>query len=124
MSQEGSAEIVVFEERAADSRMAGFLNTSIFAALVGLVVLTAIPYGTIEPWWKAAFVCVVFALGICAIVEGLANRSGSTVRLSVLFPLLALTAFAFLQTVSLGTGSKNPGNTYQSQWISISADPY
>jgi O-antigen ligase len=104
--------------------MAGLLNTAIFSALVGMVVLTAIPYGTIEPWWKAAFVCLVFALGICAIVEGLLNRSGSTVRLSVLFPLLALTAFAFLQTVSLVTGNKNPGNTHQSQWISISADPY
>src|SRR6266481_8917417 len=123
MAQAGIAESVTVEERSADLRIAGLLNTGIFAALVGLVVLTAIPYGTIEPWWKAAFVCVVFALGICAIVEGLLNRSGSTVRLSVLFPLLALTAFAFLQTISLGTGN-NPGNTYQSQWISISADPY
>ena len=124
MSQAGIAEIIVFEERSADSRIAGFLNTSIFAALVGLVVLTAIPYGTIEPWWKAAFVCVVFALGICAIVEGLVNRSGSTVRLSVLFPLLALTAFALFQTLSLGPRTRNAGNIYQSQWLSISADPY
>ena len=124
MSQAGIAEIVTVEERSADLRIAGLLNTAIFSALVGLVVLTAIPYGTIEPWWKAAFVCVVFALAICAIVEGLLNRSESTVRLSVLFPLLALAAFAFLQTISLGTGNKNPGNTYQSQWISISADPY
>jgi O-antigen ligase len=89
-----------------------------------LVVLTAIPYGTIEPWWKAAFLCVVFALGICAIVEGLMNRSGSTVRISVLFPLLALTAFALFQTVSLATRTRNPGNIYPSQWFSISADPY
>jgi putative inorganic carbon (HCO3(-)) transporter len=124
MSQAAIAEIVTVEARSADLRIAGLLNTAIFSALVGLVVLTAIPYGTIEPWWKAAFVCVVFALGICAIVEGLLNRSGSTVRLSVLLPLLGLTAFAFLQTVSLGTGSKKPGDTYQSQWIPISADPY
>jgi putative inorganic carbon (HCO3(-)) transporter len=124
MSQAGIAEIVMVEERSADLRIAGLLNTAIFSALVGLVALTAIPYGTIEPWWKAAFVCVVFALGICATVEGLLNRSGSTVRLSVLFPLLALTAFAFLQTVSLVPGNKNPGNTHQSQWIAISADPY
>src|SRR5438552_18245147 len=124
MSQASIAEIVMVEERSADLRVTGLLNTGIFAALVGLVVLTAIPYGTIEPWWKAAFVCVVFALGICAIVEALLNRSASTVRLSVLFPLLALTAFAFLQTVSLGTGSKNLGSTNRSQWISISADPY
>jgi putative inorganic carbon (HCO3(-)) transporter len=124
MSQAGIAEIVMVEERSADLRIAGLLNTAIFAALVGLVILTAIPYGTIEPWWKAAFVCVVFALGICAIVEGLLSRSGSTVRLSVLLPLLALTAFALLQTVSLGTGNRNPGISYRSQWISISADPY
>ena len=124
MSQASIAEIVMVEERSTDLRVVGLLNTGIFAALVGLVVLTAIPYGTIEPSWKAAFVCVVFALGICATVEALLNRSSGTVHLSVLFPLLALTAFAFLQTVSLGTGSKNLGSTNRSQWISISADPY
>jgi O-antigen ligase len=124
MSQAGIAEIITVEERSADLRIADLLNRAIFSTLVALVVLTAIPYGTIEAWWKAAFVCVVFALGTCAIVEGLLNRSGNTVHLSVLFPLLALTVFALLQTISLGTGNTNPGNTYQSQWISISADPY
>ena len=41
----------------------------IFAALIGLIVLTAIPYGTIEAWWKAAFICAVFGICIVAIIE-------------------------------------------------------
>ena len=43
------------------------MDKVIFGALAGLVVLTAIPYGTFDPWWKAAFVCAVFGICIVAI---------------------------------------------------------
>ena len=43
-------------------------------ALVGLIVSAAIPYGTVEPWWKAAFVCAVFAICILALIETLVHK--------------------------------------------------
>jgi O-antigen ligase len=90
------------------------LSKLIFAALVGLIVIAAIPYGTVEPWWKAAFVFAVFAICIAAIIESLVARSYRIGEGSVLLPMLALSALAFMQTIAIDS----------SVWSAISADPY
>ena len=95
-------------------RISLLLSKGVFAALIGSIVLAAIPYGTIEPWWKAAFVCAVFAICIFAIVEMLVTRSNWIEGGSVLLPMLALSALAFLQTISFR------GDV----WSAISADPF
>ena len=86
--------------------------------LVALLVIAAIPYGTVEPWWKAAFVCAVFGICIVAIVESLIRGSGNLAEKSVLLPMLVLSALAYLQTLSL------PSGTNDQVWNAISADPY
>lgn len=91
------------------------LNKIIFTAVVILIVLTAIPYGTVEPWWKAAFICAVFTICILAIIDS-PRISGA----SILLPMLALTALAFVQTIALTT--RVNGNLHV--WNTISADPY
>jgi O-antigen ligase len=91
------------------------LNRIIFVALVILIVLTPIPYGTVEPWWKAAFVCAVFAICILAVIEN-TTIAGKP----ILLPMLALSALAFLQTLSLGTRTE----ANLPVWNAISADPY
>jgi hypothetical protein len=45
------------------------LSKLIFVLLLGVVIVTPIPYGTVEPWWKAAFICAVFAIFILGIFE-------------------------------------------------------
>lgn len=60
-----------------------------------LVVITPIPYGTVEPWWKAAFICAVFGVCILAALE--INSFGLDPRLPV-WPMLALSALAFVQS--------------------------
>lgn len=90
------------------------LSKGIFGSLVGLIIITAIPYGTVEPWWKAAFVCAVFAICIVAIVEILVSGSHRIAGGSVLLPMLALTALAFVQTLSF----------HPDTWNAISADPF
>ena len=79
---------------------------------MALIVISVIPYGTVEPWWKAAFVCAVFAISIIAIIEFLISRSVNIPGKSLLLPMLVLSVFAYLQTLSFG--SRN----------AISADPY
>jgi len=73
------------------------LRGLIFATLVCLIPLTAVPYGTFEPWWKAAFVCAVFGICILAIVEGVISGSLYVGPRSILLPMLALAAFAYFQ---------------------------
>jgi O-antigen ligase len=92
-------------------------NKLIFTALVGLIVITPIPYGTVEPWWKAAFVCAVFAICIVALIKNPLKRIEGA---SVLLPMLALSLLAFLQTLSLGSRTEAD----LSVWNTISADPY
>ncbi|MEN3326106.1 MAG: hypothetical protein V7638_913 [Acidobacteriota bacterium] len=96
------------------------LNKLIFGALVALIALTAIPYGTVEPWWKAAFVCAVFAICILALIESLITGRIELRGRSVLLPMLAISALAFLQTLSLG--ARTEANLQV--WNAISADPY
>ena len=92
------------------------LNKLVFSALVLLIVLTPIPYGTVEPWWKAAFICAVFAICIFALIENPTYIPGE----KVLLPMLALAALAFIQTLSLGTRTE----ANLQVWNAISADPY
>jgi len=91
------------------------LSKLIFVTLLVVLVIAAIPYGTVEPWWKAAFVCAVFVICILAIVDRL-EIDGAP----ILLPMLALSALAFVQTLSLGSqeiaGIK--------VWNAISADPF
>src|ERR1700730_2302065 len=122
------AEFIPVRQKTASLRIADLLSKGIFGALLGLIALTAIPYGTVEPWWKAVFACLVFALCIGAIVEGLwsgglSNSNGFDGR-SLLLPLLALAVFAFAQTISLGGVGDNPGNITPALWNTISADPF
>ena len=83
------------------------LSKIIFALLVSVVVITPLPYGTVEPWWKAVLVCSVFAICILAVVEVAIRGSIRVDPWSPVLPLLALTALAYVQS-----------------WTGISADSF
>src|ERR1051325_9567356 len=92
----------------------------IFVSLLAVIVIAAIPYGTVEPWWKAAFVCAVFAICVLAIIEMLVSGSFTIAGGSILLPMLALSALAFVQTLTFGS-QQIAGLTVQN---TISADPF
>lgn len=85
------------------------------------MIVAVIPYGTSEPWWKAAFVCAVFALVAVALIEGLLSDSTPLKGLPLLLPLLALVAFCFIQTIPLSFAA--PPGVSTNAWTAISADP-
>jgi putative inorganic carbon (HCO3(-)) transporter len=100
---------------------ARWLDSVIFAALLALIPLVAIPYGSIQPWWEAVFECAVFSLGALWVVDGLFSGGPRINGHRLFVPLIALIAFAFVQTIPLGWGTVvSNGDT----WRSISADPY
>ena len=76
------------------------LSKIVFAALVCVVLVTPVPYGTIEPWWKAVFICAVFAISVLSVIEIVIRSSVGFDPRSPVVPLLALTALAYLQTWS------------------------
>lgn len=82
-------------------------SKTVFALLVCVVVITPLPYGTVEAWWKAIFICAVFAVSIISILEIVITNSLRKNSLLVLLPLLALTTLAYVQS-----------------WTGISADSF
>ena len=100
--------------------MPTFLNKLIFTILILLLAITPIPYGTVEPWWKAAFVCAVFVICILAFIENLLTTNTHIHGKRVLLPMLALCVLAFIQTFSLGSRTEADLHV----WNAVSADPY
>ena len=127
MSQATTAEIdaIAAADRSAFKlRMASVLGTTVFVSLLCLIVMTAIPYGSTQAWWKAAFVSIVFTLAILWLVEGSIKQSWFAETGALVLPLAALALFSFLQTLPLGKQSSIPGGIGFSPWNAVSADPY
>ena len=125
MSQSITADFAMRLKEPRASGSLAFLTGAVFLSLLVLLAGSAIPYGTVEPWWKAAFVCGVFSICIVAIVESLLSREsrigGSR---GVLLAMLSMAAFAFVQTVRLRSGNADPAISALNPWNAISGDPY
>lgn len=107
-------------------RAARFLDRTIFSLLLAVISLTAILCGTTdEPWWEAVVEYAVFALMLLWTVEGLLSGSWLVREHRLLVPLLALTVFAFAQTLPLSGANVTEALAIKSglRWT-ISADPY
>jgi hypothetical protein len=108
------------------SKFTILLERIIFAALLALIVLVAIPYGTVEAWWVAAFECAIFALGTVWLSEGFVRGNWQMQEAhSLLWPPLLLASYAFLQTVSWpGADPGGVAGIEGGAWGAVSADPY
>ena len=69
--------------------------------IIILLVMSALPYGTVEPWWEALLVAIIFTIGIVTI--GIDAYQGQPLFHSrkVTLPLIALGVFALLQSFNL-----------------------
>lgn len=102
-------------------RFAAGLNKLLFALLVALIPLVAIPYGTAQDLWIAVFKCAVFSLGALWMIEGLLSGDWGFNEKKLLLPLLLLVIYPFAQTLPIGNaGTSN----LPSFWQAISSDPY
>ncbi|HSS19382.1 MAG TPA: O-antigen ligase family protein [Pyrinomonadaceae bacterium] len=107
-----------------ESRAAILIGKVIFGSLLGLLALTAIPYGTSHPWWIAAFICAVFVLTILWLVDGYIKQTWFAGFGWVALPIVLLATFSLLQTIQLPQAGPNPGGISYSTWNAISTDPY
>ena len=125
MAETIAAEFVPDETPAVRQRVAAILNRAVFGSLLLLLALCAIPYGTVEPWWKAAFVSAAFCICIVAIVESLlSGESRIGGPRGVLLSMVALAGFALLQTITIRSGSADAAVAKLQPWNAVSADPY
>jgi O-antigen ligase len=109
------------------ARVSLILERIIFYALLVLIAVVATPYGIVNPWRgaiEAVFECGIFALGVLWMIEGMLSRAWVSRRHLLLLPLLILTAFAYVQTLSLGGATAVSNSISTPVWQAISFDPY
>lgn len=100
-----------------------FLNPVIFYGILTVIVLTAIPYGTVEPWWKGVFQSSIFALGLLWVLDGTVSGTLLVRQHRLLAPMLGLFLFAMFQaTVPVRDGLAGSGTGAGSRPISFA--PY
>jgi O-antigen ligase len=122
IEQADTAHVIAMPEgQTARLRIAAICGKTIFVSLLLLIFLTAIPYGTSEPWWKAAFVCFIFALCAVALTDSFLRGPRRVSGWSLLLPMFTLAAFSFLQILPLS--AKSPPSINFAAWTAISADP-
>ena len=98
----------------------GVLDAVVFYGVVILIGLTAIPYGTVEPWSQALFECAVFLLTLLWVIHGFVKGSWRVERMHLICPLVALVSLAIVQ--SLAWWQTDWAGT--KVWYAISADPF
>ncbi len=109
--QESSKGPVNPDEKPNSNRIEGWaakLNSTVFLLLLTVIVLSIIPYGAVDEWWESVFECAVFVLTALWILEVLFRGEWRVKKLSILLPLILITAYAFSQTIvwpaSIGVG--------------------
>ncbi len=91
-------------------RWSQIIGTVVFYALLTVLFLTAIPYGAVEPWWRAVFQCAIFTLSLLWVVDATFSGKWLVGQHRLLIPLVALVVFALIQTVlPLRSGSPSHG---------------
>lgn len=78
-----------------------WIDRIIFVAALVLIVLTVVPYGTVDAWWEAVFECGTFTITALWIVESLLLKNWRISKLWPVLPLVLLVGYAFAQIVSL-----------------------
>ena len=105
------------------ARLAGRV---VFYGSLFVVALSAVPYGSIEPWWANFFTSGVYALGALWALESLL-RGGLRLRRAdwlLLLPPIALALFSLFQTIPLSRDASNAGGLSSALRGAISADPF
>src|SRR5262245_60667013 len=85
--------------------IAHVLDRLIFASLLVIIVVTAIPFGSVQPWWIAVFECAVFFTAILSVFESVFRKTWSSFDLLPVIPLLLLVVFSLFQSLFLFSGT-------------------
>jgi len=89
-----------------------------------LIALSAVPYGTVEPWWQSLFELFVFVLAALWLIEAFLKGSYDWSVYRILLPLVALAIFGLIQSIPLGLDSDLSQKTGANVWLTLSADPH
>jgi O-antigen ligase len=96
------------------------LDWVIFYGLLITLVITAIPYGSVQPWWIALFESLVFIFAALATLDLIITKEWFPRTSAVALPLLVFCLFLLLQSLALSAAHNS---LIPDLRLSISADP-
>jgi O-antigen ligase len=97
-----------------------WLDHFVFYGLIATLILTAMPYGTVDAWSQALFECAIFGLTLLWIVHGYVNRNWRIGNIRLLLPPIALVIWALAQSITWGKTDAAGLKV----WVALSADPF
>ena len=97
------------------------LDRVIFYGLLATIVLSAIPYGTVQPAWIALFECLVFIFGLLGLLDLLFAKAPLPAGISLAVPVIVLCLFILFQALPLFAGQNEVVPKLR---LSISADRF
>src|SRR5262245_8154695 len=97
-----------------DSSLSVLGKVAYFGALV-IVLIFAIPHGTVEPWAKGALVVAISVLGILRVADGLFAGSFRMAEWRLLLPMIGIAVLAGLQLIPGSSGSPLSADSYETQ---------
>lgn len=95
------------------------LSAVVFYALLALLPLAAVPYGSVEPLWTGLFDALVFVLAALWAIEGALAGRWMTRAHVLLLPCLGLAALAFIQTLPLSFVGRISFDPYESRVFAL-----
>ncbi|HKX30677.1 MAG TPA: O-antigen ligase family protein [Blastocatellia bacterium] len=87
-------------------RKTALLEKSIYVALLLLLVLTPIPYGTVEIWSTAVWEIAIFAIMLLWGVRAVKEQQLQIVLSPLIWPMLALLLFVIAQFLPIASGER------------------
>src|SRR6267142_3880462 len=94
------SDIRAVSESAQPQSVATSIDAFLFYSLLAVIALAAIPYGTVEPWWKALFQCLVFVLAGLTLIQRTLRGQPTGLNSRVYLPVLTLIIFGLIQTIA------------------------
>jgi O-antigen ligase len=116
-------QVWALEANAKSQRLEHLLGSAVFYGALVLIVLAAVPYGSVESWWTSFFEVGVFAIAALWSIEAVIGSGYHFRRWGWLaLPAGSLIIFSFIQTIPLGTAAV--GSLDSTLRRAISADPF
>jgi O-antigen ligase len=97
-----------------ESKGETILSKLIFSSLILLLIVTPIPYGTVEVWSTAIWEIWIFVTAILWIIKSVLDRQLGLAANPLVLPMLALLAIALIQLVPMGSGVARPTISFDS----------
>jgi O-antigen ligase len=106
-NNKSSADSLNYDERQRSFALPLILERTAFYGLIITIALAAIPYGTVDAWFKSMFVSLACLFAALRIIEAILSGTFPLVKFSLLAPAFGILLLAIVQILPLDSWAGN-----------------